>query len=222
VLKFSSLYKKTLTKQSWRFFIVLNQKIKGEDNNMFDVKDIYIKDIELNGNVYEIADGLIYIYNKGKLIIISNAYNLTKLAKYHWHQNGIYPATKTKGKNLAAHRYLMQAEEVGYDIKVDHKNRCIMDCRMENLRFATNGQNRINTKTNSNNILGVKGVYQLKNGKYRAYIRREKLGVYNTLEEAVAVRKRAEEADYGKEWLPETHIVPEFLACNKGVIRCDI
>jgi len=93
---------------------------------------------------------------------------------------------------------------------------------MENLRFATNGQNRINTKTNSNNILGVKGVYQLKNGKYRAYIRREKLGVYNTLEEAVAVRKRAEEADYGKEWLPETHIVPEFLACNKGVIRCDI
>lgn len=63
------------------------------------------------------------------------------------------------------HRVL--AERAGKDCsdQIDHDNGDKFDMRRSNLRSATNGQNRANSKLNCNNQSGYKGVHW-KQGKY--------------------------------------------------------
>lgn len=65
----------------------------------------------------------------------------------------------------------------------------------------------LNQKISKNNSTGYKGVSKLKNGEYRAYIyfkgKQKHLGLFNTLEEAYAARKKAEDIYFKpliKEW----------------------
>lgn len=66
-------------------------------------------------------------------------------------------------------------------------------------------------KKNKNNTSGYKGISQMKNGKYRAYINFQRkqynLGVYEKLENAIKARKVAEEKIYGTflNWYAETY-----------------
>lgn len=68
---------------------------------------------------------------------------------------------------------------------------------------------------NSNNSTGVNGISVMKNGKYRAYInlRRKQyhLGVYDTLDEAVAARKDAERRMYGSTLKEAEENAPEII-----------
>lgn len=52
------------------------------------------------------------------------------------------------------------AERMGLDLtkQIDHKNGEKLDCRRRNLRAATPGQNRANSKINVNSQSGLKGV----------------------------------------------------------------
>lgn len=70
---------------------------------------------------------------------------------------------------------------------IDHKDGVKDNNKWENLREATNSQNRHNSKVHRNNISGIKGVYKIK-GKYRVIIG---LGTFDTLEEASNVYKKA-------------------------------
>ena len=93
----------------------------------------------------------------------------------------------------------------------------VKECSVE----GTNVLSLVKRKNiNKNNTSGVKGVSQLENGKYRAYInfkrKQYNLGVYNMLEDAASARKEAEEKIYGDflKWYAENY--PEQWEKIKG------
>lgn len=80
---------------------------------------------------------------------------------------------------------------------IDHINHIRTDNRLENLRSVSRKENCKNRKASGNFILGVN---KTKSNKWNARIRHEyksiNLGVYDTLHEAIEVRKAAERS-YG-------------------------
>lgn len=75
---------------------------------------------------------------------------------------------------------------------IDHRNGNSADDSWANLREATQGDNRANSK--GFNILGTKGVYAEPSGKFRARIYRQgklrHIGSFCTLAEAAEARKK--------------------------------
>lgn len=86
--------------------------------------------------------------------------------------------------------------------EIDHINGDQLDNRWSNLRYASHAQNGHNTGLRRNNTSGIKGVsFDTKRGRWVAMItengKQRSLGRYETMEEAVAVRRAAEEAYQG-------------------------
>lgn len=80
---------------------------------------------------------------------------------------------------------------------IDHSNGVKTDNRISNLFLSTPSENSRNQKMRSTNTSGQMGVSQRKdNGRFRSFIqaagKRIWLGTFDTLDEAIAVRKRAE------------------------------
>ncbi len=76
-------------------------------------------------------------------------------------------------------------------MRVDHANRDRADNRLVNLRLATHDENLRNCKTRSDNKSGVKGVsWDSARSKWAVSVGRVKMGRFDTLEEAIAVRQR--------------------------------
>lgn len=129
-------------------------------------------------------------------IIDTDDYPIVSQYKWQTLSTG-YAATRdphTK-KLILLHRLIM---EVKSGEQIDHINQNITDNRKCNLRYCTNALNLANRK--AYNTLKLKGVYQHKNGKYNAYIRKENKQyhspMYNTKEEAVFARYILEQLFY--------------------------
>lgn len=110
-------------------------------------------------------------------------------------------------KKIKLHRFLMNCKLNDGKI-IDHINGNTMDNRRINLRFSTKNGNQRNSKPQSNSKSGIAGVgFHKASGKYRARIvvdNKEKyLGVFETLEQAIQVRKDAEKKYF-----------KEFARCN--------
>jgi hypothetical protein len=88
------------------------------------------------------------------------------------------------------------------DQEVDHIDRNPRNDKWNNLRLVNKFQNRWNRGTHRNNTSGIKGVRQIHNGRWKAYIRVNgkglHLGYFDTLEEAAIIRHEAEQKYYGK------------------------
>ena len=87
--------------------------------------------------------------------------------------------------------------------EMDHINRIKDDDRWENLRPATRTEQVINRGMQKNNTSGHKGVsWDKRKKKWKAQIKVDKkqihLGLFDNLEEAVAVRKEAELKYFGE------------------------
>lgn len=84
---------------------------------------------------------------------------------------------------------------------IDHANGDIQDNRISNLRRSTISQNAGNSKKPTTNTSGFKGVYK-KRGKWSADIRcngdRERLGVFDSPEEAHAAYCEAAQRLFGE------------------------
>ena len=84
---------------------------------------------------------------------------------------------------------------------IDHINRDKLDNRKENFRYATKSENRINSKTRTDNVSGIQGV-RFEEGKWRVRIsvngKYVHLGMFNDFEEAVKTRLEAENKYYGE------------------------
>ena len=117
-----------------------------------------------------------------------------------------YKYIKIDGKDYRAHRlaWLYVYGEFPDDI-IDHMNRDRADNRISNLRIVTQSVNSKNGKIRKNNTSGITGVYWYKpTQKWLALASINKkltrLGLFDTIEEAIAARKAAEKKFYS---LPE-------------------
>jgi hypothetical protein len=116
-----------------------------------------------------------------------------------------YRKIKLNGGCFAAHRLAwlyMTGEDPGSRY-VDHRNGETGDNRWSNLRLASHGQNKANSKLHKNNTAGLKGVSPVSGStRWQARIRWDRkliyLGVYNTKEEAHAAYLKAASKCFGE------------------------
>lgn len=111
-------------------------------------------------------------------------------------------------KHQRLHRVIVGAHEKlisGYVI--DHINGNKLDNRKCNLRQISHGNNLKNAKVYNKNLFGVNGVRQTQGGRYRASIVCDnvvhKLGIFDTVEEAIDARLKAEKElfnEFGSEY----------------------
>lgn len=137
------------------------------------------------------------VTNRGDTFLIDKD-DYVKVKDYCWRKDkhGYIVANSKNGKNqtIKLHRIIM---DVDSSKLVDHKNWDKSDNRKCNLRIATKSQNNVNIKLKSNNSTGYQGVTLNKvTNHYVARIslngKRIYLGTFQTFEEAVKARRKAE------------------------------
>jgi len=104
----------------------------------------------------------------------------------------IHLSKEGKLKYFRIHRLVYHAFKGELPKEIDHKDRNKLNNNIKNLRPATNSLNQGNREAPKNNLSGYKGIWQEKRtGKWRAAIqkdnKRQWLGSFNNIEEAVAV-----------------------------------
>lgn len=90
--------------------------------------------------------------------------------RWTWHRSRkrTYAKASIKGTVLKLHRYLLNAKK---GQQIDHRDVDGLNCRRQNLRFATHAQNMCNRRRFANNTSGFTGVcFHKKNQKWVASI----------------------------------------------------
>jgi len=110
----------------------------------------------------------------------------TRPADDRWYAYAHVPGSGKTGKNIFLHRLLMGTSP---DVLIDHINRNGLDCRRENMRPATTGQNNANARKHVGSVSPYKGVsWQSRSGKWRANVacdgRRIHCGYFEHAEDA--------------------------------------
>lgn len=148
-------------------------------------------------NEYEILDGIAYVkMTNSDNVMICDADVWNKYNGFGWyeHKDTQYAITNINGRKQRFHQLVIPKKD---GFVIDHINHNKLDNRRENLRYATSQVNSLNSKLSKTNKSGYKGVSQNKKGKWVAYIwvnyKSHYLGTYDTKEEAVQTRKKAEE-----------------------------
>lgn len=135
-----------------------------------------------------------------------------KIKDYCWRIHDGYVETRyNDGENykiIKMHRLIMNVTDS--IIKVDHIYHEINDNRKYQLRLSTNSQNCMNHIIHSDNTSGYSGVnWDSEKSMWRARIWKEwkcyHLGYYNNLEDAVAVRDKAENIMFQEYKYKEKH-----------------
>lgn len=147
-------------------------------------------------NTYDLSGeyGIGYTSNGEEFWFDKEDYDLIK--KYCWHMHHGYIETTDKDTIISMHRLVMHV--TNEDVEVDHKKHNKFDNRKSELRIATHSQNMQNCSLYANNISGVKGViWHKRDCVWEVQINingeRKYLGRYVDFNEAVKVRKEAEE-----------------------------
>lgn len=133
-----------------------------------------MKKIKLKNNKFALVDNDMFSY----------------LNRWKWYVNENGYAIRRYKKTIRMHRLV---NKTPYKYYTDHINRNKLDNRRINLRTVTKSQNAFNTKLNSNNKSGYKGIYWDKfTNKWRAEIKlnykKISLGRYSTLKGARIAR----------------------------------
>jgi len=153
-------------------------------------------EVKLWKNKDELSDKVALVDDEDyERVVEAIRYKNGKPGKWYAHEVAKGYCYATSGcRRIFIHRVIMNAPS-GMD--VDHINGVRLDNRKENLRVCTRSQNSSNKKLRRDSKSGFKGVYQAKSGRYEAYIgipgtagRHERLGRYDTAEEAARVRDR--------------------------------
>lgn len=146
--------------------------------------------------------------NNGYVSLVNDC-DLDLINRYTWFviDDGCnpYACSKKDGRHLRMHRLIINARE---GETVDHINGNTLDNRRENLRIVSASQNAINRRKRSDNKSGVTGVYFSKaHNRWFACInidkKKQTIGIFKTMEEAVSTRKEKEKEIYGDYVRPE-------------------
>lgn len=154
-----------------------------------DIKDYYDEYIDYNPNTG------IAIWKKSP----SNRVKVGDEIKSK--DNAGYIQVSIKSKMYRLHRIIWFCEKGEIPKQIDHINGIRDDNRMCNLRNVSQQENLKNQKKRCDNTSGYSGIsFNKSRNKWRVRIyvdKKEKhLGYFNTIEEAIDVRKQAE-VDYG-------------------------
>lgn len=103
--------------------------------------------------------------------------------------DGRYRVLSLDCHHLLEHRLVWFYVHGEWPKEIDHINRDGLDNRLCNLREVTHFVNSINRKMHVNNTSGVKGVKRFRK-KWMASFGTKYLGVFETKDEAAAVRER--------------------------------
>ena len=173
----------------------------------------YVKDFhkKLNDYIFNKLDNTyIGITSNGYEFIIDSE-DFTLVNKYCWHQHqdgylctcyeSYIDGGKHHNKYILMHKLILNDWE--NKTEIDHINGKPYDNRKENLRIVGHMQNMKNSKMFSSNTSGHKGVhYATKERKWKAYIQADNqkmhLGTFQTYEEAVIAREKAELKYFGE------------------------
>lgn len=154
-------------------------------------------------NDYEIQEDYVIMYtSKGEPFFV-DLEDFWKVRDVCWHKNEDgYIVGSINGKTTRIHRLIMDAPDE-FDVDHKHGRQTRNDNRKYNLRIATRSQNNTNRDTQKNNNSGSAGVYKHSQcNKWTANVWQNNktiyLGLFDTKEEAVAVRKEAENKYYGE------------------------
>lgn len=150
-------------------------------------------------NTYDLSNkyGIGYMTNGNQFYFDLEDYE--KIKDYCWSETTKGYVTCASEKILL-HRLIMEFPE-GYDI--DHINHNKKDNRKNNLRICSHQNNARNSMISKNNTSGITGVYWSKiSNKWYAYIMVDRknihLGVFSNINDAIKVRKDAEDKYFGE------------------------
>lgn len=136
--------------------------------------------------------------SRGRVAVADRTY-VSLLAQHRWHakvdkrKRRVYARTQAGGVWILLHRLIYASRPTGVidmvnGYLVDHWNLDGLDCRQVNLRRASIDENNRNRPANRNCRSGCRGVWQAKNGTWRASIqhagKRFSLGTFSTKKEA--------------------------------------
>lgn len=151
-------------------------------------------------NTYDLSGGYGIGYtSKGEEFYFDlEDYDLIKDYCWHIRDDGYVASAKTM-----FHRIVMGSPDVCYDIDHKHGETTRNDNRKYNLRITTTSQNMMNVGLRSHNKSGVTGViWHKRRRKWRAFITVNQkfieLGCFDNFEDAVKVRKEAEDKYFGE------------------------
>lgn len=125
------------------------------------------------------------LLTQGKSCIVDNNM-FDYLNQWKWTLEKRYAVRKVKNKAIYMHRLVAKPSD---GLEVDHINGNSLDNRKTNLRVCTHKQNCQNTKKQSNNTSGYKGVsFNKGKNKWKAYINIDRrqvfLGYHNEIKDA--------------------------------------
>lgn len=165
--------------------------------NAAKIAKLYVK----KTNKYNISGeyGIGYTSNEKKFYFDLEDYG--KIKDYCWSNSNGYMVAFINGKLTTMHRYLLNCMDE--NIEIDHKNHNRSDNRRNNIRMATNTENKRNRKLRSNNTSGYTGVrWSKKENRWTASItinkKRIHLGYFIEKYDAIKARKEAEEKYFGE------------------------
>ena len=143
--------------------------------------------------------GLLVPLTKGKFAIVDGDM-FDYLNQWKWTFEKRYAVRKVNKKAIYMHRLIAEAKE-GFEI--DHINGDSLDNRISNLRSCTHAQNCRNTKIQTNNTSGFKGVsFNKGKKKWKAYINLDRvqkfLGYHRDIKAAAQAYNRAAREYFGE------------------------
>jgi hypothetical protein len=116
-----------------------------------------------------------------------------------------YRRVEINGKCYYEHKLIYMFHTGEMPEYLDHIDNDSLNNKIENLRPCTHQQNMLNKKMYKNNTSGIKGVFFEKDRrKWKAVISVDKkqitVGRYNSMDDAIEARKKAETKHYNKEF----------------------
>lgn len=127
------------------------------------------------------------IMNNNKISALIDIEDIDKVKEYNWYYSKRrHIRSSLNGKSYYLHNLITGLKNINHINKLKHDNRKV------NLRQCSVEMRNYLIGKKANNTSGCVGVYPTKTGKFHAKLKHNNLGTYDTFDEAVTVRKKAE------------------------------
>lgn len=156
-------------------------------------------------NIYVEKDDYYIGYTQKNEEFYINKEDYDLCSQYTWRLNPAgYVETSVNSKRVFQHRLIMGIHGQNWvNNNIDHINHIKHDNRRNNLRIVTSSQNNMNQSKRSDNTSGFTGITKREDcNRYEVHICKNGisyyLGLYETLEKAIKIRKDAEIKYHGE------------------------